>query len=88
MSILSWILFGFIVGAVAKWIVPGSAPGGILGDIVIGMLGAFIGGWIFRLFGDQGATGFWNWHGWLAAIVGAVVLLWAARVIAGRRRVA
>jgi uncharacterized membrane protein YeaQ/YmgE (transglycosylase-associated protein family) len=86
MDILSWIVFGFIVGAVARWIVPGAAPGGLM-DIVVGVVGAFIGGWIFRLFGHQGVTGFWNWHSWLAAVVGAVVLLWAARVISGRRRV-
>ena len=80
MDILSWIIFGFIVGAVARWVVPGAAPGGCLLDIVVGILGAFIGGWIFRAFGHEGVTGFWNWHSWLAAIVGAVVLLWAVRL--------
>lgn len=54
-------------------------------DIIVGVIGAFIGGWIFRFFGHPGVTGFWNWHSWLAAIVGAVVLLWIARLIAGRR---
>lgn len=71
---------------VARWIVPGAAPGGCLMDIVVGIVGAFIGGWIFRFFGHAGVTGFWNWHSWLAAIVGAVVLLWIVRVLAGRRR--
>ncbi|HEY9086182.1 MAG TPA: GlsB/YeaQ/YmgE family stress response membrane protein [Candidatus Tyrphobacter sp.] len=85
MSILSWVIFGFIVGATAKWIVPGNAPAGLLGDIVIGIVGAFIGGWLFHLFGHAGIEGFWNWHSWLVAIIGAVVLLWAARVISGRR---
>jgi uncharacterized membrane protein YeaQ/YmgE (transglycosylase-associated protein family) len=85
MDILSWIVFGFIVGAVAKWFVPGEAPGGCIGDIVIGIVGAFIGGWIFRFFGHAGVTGFWNWHSWLCAVIGAVVLLWIARLISGRR---
>ncbi len=84
MSILSWVIFGFIVGAVAKWIVPGNAPAGILGDIVIGIVGALIGGWLFHYFGHAGIEGFWNWHSWLTAIVGAVVLLWAARLLSGR----
>jgi uncharacterized membrane protein YeaQ/YmgE (transglycosylase-associated protein family) len=85
MSILSWIIFGFIVGAVAKWIVPGEAPAGILGDIIVGVLGAIVGGWLFHFFGHVGLMGFWNWHSWLTAMIGAVVLLWAARVISGRR---
>jgi uncharacterized membrane protein YeaQ/YmgE (transglycosylase-associated protein family) len=88
MSILSWIIFGFIVGAVAKWVVPGDAPGGIIGDIVVGVLGAFIGGWLFGLFGHAGVDGFWNWHSWICAIVGAVVLLWAVRLVFGRRHAA
>jgi uncharacterized membrane protein YeaQ/YmgE (transglycosylase-associated protein family) len=85
MSILSWVIFGFIVGAVAKWIVPGPAPAGILGDIVVGVLGALLGGWLFHFFGHVGLEGFWNWHSWVTAIIGAVVLLWAARVLSGRR---
>ncbi len=75
------------MGALAKWVVPGSAPAGILGDIVVGILGALIGGWLFRLFGREGVTGFWNWHSWLCAVIGAVVLLWAARILTGRHRV-
>lgn len=85
MSILSWAIFGCIVGAVAKWIVPGQAPAGVLGDIIVGIFGALLGGWVFHFFGYGGADGFWNWHSWVTAIVGAVVLLRLARVLAGRR---
>ncbi|MGH7738126.1 MAG: GlsB/YeaQ/YmgE family stress response membrane protein [Candidatus Tyrphobacter sp.] len=85
MDILSWIVFGFIVGAVARWIVPGQVPLGCIGDIVVGIIGAFIGGWIFREFGEQGVTSFWDWHSWVCAIVGAVVLLWLVRLVSGRR---
>jgi uncharacterized membrane protein YeaQ/YmgE (transglycosylase-associated protein family) len=88
MSILSWIIFGFIVGSVAKWIVPGDAPAGCLGDIIVGILGALLGGWLFHFFGHTslGVHGFWDWHSWVTAIIGAVVLLWAARVLSGRVR--
>jgi len=86
MGILLWILFGLIVGFVARWIVPGESPGGILGDLVVGIVGAFIGGWLFSLFGHAGVTGF-NLGSFVCAIIGAVVLLWVIRALSGRRSV-
>jgi uncharacterized membrane protein YeaQ/YmgE (transglycosylase-associated protein family) len=86
MGILLWILFGLIVGFVARWIVPGESPGGILGDLVVGIVGAFIGGWLFSLFGHAGVTGF-NLGSFVCAIIGAVVLLWVMRALSGRRSV-
>lgn len=58
---------------------------GCLGDLIVGILGAFVGGWLFHFFGHTGVDGFWDWHSWVTAIIGAVVLLWLARVLAGRR---
>ncbi len=84
MSILSWIVFGFIVGALAKWIVPGTAPAGILGDTIIGIAGGILGGWLNHFFGGA-AGGFWNWQSWITAMIGAVVLLRAARVLYEKR---
>ena len=84
MDILLWILFGLIVGVVAKWIVPGEGPGGILGDIIIGIVGAFIGGWIYRMLGHSGVTGF-NFWSVVCAVIGAVVLLLIIRAVTGRR---
>jgi uncharacterized membrane protein YeaQ/YmgE (transglycosylase-associated protein family) len=84
-GILLWIIFGIIVGAVARWIVPGEGPGGIFGDLIVGIIGAFLGGWIFSLFGHAGVTGF-NLGSFVCAIIGAVVLLWILRAFAGRRR--
>ena len=84
MGILLWILFGIIVGFVARWIVPGEAPGGVLGDLVVGIVGAFLGGWLFSLFGHAGVTGF-NLGSFVCAIIVAVVLLWIMRAISGRR---
>ena len=82
--ILFWILFGIIVGAVARWIVPGEGPGGILGDMIVGIVGAVIGGWIFSLFGHPSVTGL-NLGSFVCALIGAVVLLWIVRAISGRR---
>ena len=58
MGILAWIIFGLIVGLVARWIVPGEGPGGIIGDIIVGIIGALVGGWLYGFFGHTGVTGF------------------------------
>src|SRR5206468_12704670 len=55
MHILFWIIVGIIAGALAKMVVPGEGPGGILGDLIIGILGAIVGGWVFSFFGSPGA---------------------------------
>lgn len=84
MGILAWIIFGLIVGIIAKFIVPGEGPGGILGDIIVGIFGAFIGGWVYSLFGHAGVSGF-NIGSIICAIVGAVILLFIIRAVTGRR---
>jgi uncharacterized membrane protein YeaQ/YmgE (transglycosylase-associated protein family) len=80
MGIISWILFGLIVGVVASWIVPSRL--GIIGDIIVGIVGAFVGGFIYGLFGHFGVTGF-NIPSMLCALIGAVVLLWLLRALNG-----
>jgi uncharacterized membrane protein YeaQ/YmgE (transglycosylase-associated protein family) len=82
-GILAWILFGLIVGIVARWVVPGEAPGGIIGDIIVGIIGAFIGGWVYSLFGHAGVSGF-NLPSMVCALIGAILLLWLLRAIRGR----
>ncbi|MGA8326903.1 MAG: GlsB/YeaQ/YmgE family stress response membrane protein [Candidatus Cybelea sp.] len=84
MGILAWIVLGLIVGFLARWIVPGEAPRGIVGDIIVGALGAVIGGWIYGLFGHTGISGF-NLPSMVCALIGAVVLLWILRAVRGRR---
>lgn len=83
-TIIVWIVFGFIVGLLARWIVPGAVGGGILTDIVVGIVGALIGGWIYRAFGHGAVTPLWSF---LYALIGAVVLLVIVRAFTGRRRV-
>jgi uncharacterized membrane protein YeaQ/YmgE (transglycosylase-associated protein family) len=83
LGILAWILFGLIIGLVARWIVPGEAPGGIIADVIVGILGAVIGGGIYGFFGHAGVSGF-NLPSMVCALIGAVVLLWLLRAI--RRR--
>jgi len=78
MWILWIILFGLIVGIVARWIVPGAAPGGTVADIIVGIAGALIGNWLYHTFGHIGYTGF-NLPSFVCALIGAVVLLWLMR---------
>jgi uncharacterized membrane protein YeaQ/YmgE (transglycosylase-associated protein family) len=81
-GILGWILFGLIVGAVAKLIMPGNDPGGIIVTMLLGIVGAVVGGWIGRALGFYGPN---DPAGFLMSLVGAVALLAMYRAFAGRR---
>ena len=76
MGILGWIVFGLVVGALAKLIMPGKDPGGIFVTIVLGIVGALLGGFLGRLIGlyKEGEPA-----GFIGALVGAIVLLWLYR---------
>lgn len=80
MGILSWIVMGLIVGLLAKLFMPGKDPGGIIITILLGIGGAFIGGFIGSLLGLGTVTGF-NVGSFLLAIGGAVLLLILYRFI-------
>lgn len=84
MGILSWILLGLIVGALAKWIMPGPDPGGTIITILLGIAGAFVGGYIATLLGMGTVDGF-NLGSLVIAIVGAMLLLWVYRRTRGTR---
>lgn len=79
MSILAWIVLGLIAGFVASKIVNRHGQGVVL-DIVLGIIGAVVGGWIMAALGGQGVTGF-NLYSILVAILGAVVVLVIAHAI-------
>jgi uncharacterized membrane protein YeaQ/YmgE (transglycosylase-associated protein family) len=83
MGIIAWIVVGLIAGALAKLILPGDDPGGIIVTILVGIVGAFVGGFVFSLFGGAGVSGFNIWS-ILVATVGAIILLLIYRLVAGR----
>ncbi len=85
MSLLIWLIVGLVAGALASFVMGGTGYG-ILGDIVIGIIGAFIGGWLFSLFGLV-APGGPLVGAIVVAFLGAVVLLFLLRLIRGRRPV-
>ena len=84
MSLLAWIVVGLIAGWLAKMISPGPERGGLLVTLIIGVIGALVGGVLFNYFGRSGATGI-TLYSILVATVGAVVFLWVWKMLAGRR---
>ena len=84
MGIIAWIVVGLIAGALAKLIMPGDDPGGIIVTILIGIVGAFVGGFVVNLFGGAGVSGFNIWS-ILVATLGAIILLAVYRLVVGRR---
>lgn len=74
MGILSWIVFGLIAGALAKMIMPGKDPGGIIITMLIGIAGALVGGYLGALMGLGGVEGF-TFGSFVTAILGAILLL-------------
>jgi uncharacterized membrane protein YeaQ/YmgE (transglycosylase-associated protein family) len=83
MSVLGWIVLGLIAGFIGSKIVNHSGQGFLL-DIVLGIIGAVVGGFLFTVLGATGITGF-NLYSMFVAVVGAVVVLWAYHAIAGRQ---
>ena len=76
MGILSWIIFGLIAGILAKWIMPGKDGGGFFMTILLGIVGAVVGGWISTLFGFGKVDG-----SFVVAVIGAIVVLFIYRKI-------
>ncbi|HAH66352.1 MAG TPA: GlsB/YeaQ/YmgE family stress response membrane protein [Rhizobiales bacterium] len=82
MSVLGWILLGLIAGFIGSKIVNREGQGVLL-DIVLGIIGAVVGGFLFTAVGATGITGF-NLYSMFVAIVGAIVVLWGYHAISGR----
>jgi uncharacterized membrane protein YeaQ/YmgE (transglycosylase-associated protein family) len=82
LGILGWIVFGLIVGALAKLVMPGKDPGGVIVTILLGIAGALVGGFVGRalgLYGPEDAAGF------VMAFLGAILLLAIYRMTVGRK---
>lgn len=87
MGIIAWILIGLIAGFIAKALMPGKDPGGIIITILIGVAGGLLGGWLGKvIFGVDSIDGFFDLSTWIAAIIGSVILLVIYRVVTGGRR--
>lgn len=78
---ISWILIGLVAGYVAKWIMPGKDPGGIIVTILIGIVGGVIGGWLGSLLNLGSITGFLSIGSLVLAVVGSLILLFIIRQV-------
>ncbi|MGK4584155.1 GlsB/YeaQ/YmgE family stress response membrane protein [Kitasatospora sp. HPMI-4] len=87
MGIISWIILGLLAGAIAKILLPGRDPGGLIGTTLIGIAGSFVGGWLSATFLHRSvARHFYDPATWGAAIVGSLALLIAYRLLFGNSR--
>ena len=77
-------MIGLIAGMLAKWVMPGPDPGGMIVTILIGIVGAFIGGWVLNLLGFSGSTGNISLGSILTATLGAIILLAIYRLVTRR----
>jgi uncharacterized membrane protein YeaQ/YmgE (transglycosylase-associated protein family) len=85
MGFISWIILGLIAGAIAKLLLPGKDPGGFIITIIIGIIGAIIGGYISTILGLGTVSGV-NFGSIIIAILGSIVLLLIYRMVMGRRQ--
>ncbi len=85
MGIIAWIVIGLLAGAIAKALMPGKDPGGIIITMLIGIAGGLLGGFLGKvIFGVDSIDGFFDLSTWIAAIVGSVILLALYRMVTGR----
>ncbi len=86
MGLISWIVLGLIAGLIAKALMPGRDPGGCIITIIVGIVGALLGGFLSTALGFGGLSGEIDWRSLLIAVVGAFVLLAIWRMIRGGGR--
>lgn len=87
MGIITWIILGALAGWIASMITGKNAQMGAWANIIVGVIGAFIGGFVMNLFGGYGVTGFNVWS-LIVSIAGAVILLWIVSFFQKRKHVA
>lgn len=87
MGIIAWILIGLLAGFIAKALMPGKDPGGVIITMLIGVAGGLLGGWLGKvIFGVDSIDGFFDLSTWIAAIIGSVILLVVYRLVTGNKR--
>jgi uncharacterized membrane protein YeaQ/YmgE (transglycosylase-associated protein family) len=86
MGFLAFLLLGLIAGAIAKAILPGNQGGGWIATLLLGVVGAFLGGWLGSVIFGVGLEEFWSIQTWLLAIGGAIVVLVIYGLIVGRSK--
>ena len=83
-TIISWAVFGLVIGLIARMLYPGHQPLGFFGTMILGIVGSFIGGFIAWMFGFRPDDGAFSGSGWIMSIVGALIVVWIG-LFAGSR---
>lgn len=86
MGFIGWIVLGLIVGAIVKAVMPGRVGGGWVTSLILGVVGAIVGGWIGDLLFNKGEMSFWSLGSWLLAIVGGFVVAGIYGAITGKNK--
>lgn len=85
MVFIGWIVLGLIAGAIAKAIMPGKQGGGFLVTLLLGVIGAVLGGWLGSAIFNKPLGKFWSPWTWLISIVGALIVLWIWGIITKKK---
>lgn len=85
MGIISWIVLGLVAGMIAKLLMPGKDPGGCIITILLGIAGAFVGGWVGKTVFHVQLGKFFEPRTWGLAILGSLIILAGYRLLIGRR---
>ena len=80
MGILAWIILGGLAGWIASMLMGTDASQGLFLNIVVGIVGAMLGGFVFSFLGESGVTGF-NFYSLLVAVIGSAILLWIVKLV-------
>lgn len=85
MGFIAYLILGLIAGAIAKAILPGRQGGGWIATLILGVIGAILGGWLGGMIFGEGVDKFWSLSSWLLAIGGAIIVLLIWGLITGRK---
>jgi uncharacterized membrane protein YeaQ/YmgE (transglycosylase-associated protein family) len=88
MGFWAFLILGLIAGVIARIVIPGKQPGGFWVTLLLGVLGAMLGGWLGGILFNIDFSEFWSWESWLFSVIGAIIVILIAQAIFGRRKTA
>jgi uncharacterized membrane protein YeaQ/YmgE (transglycosylase-associated protein family) len=83
-TVISWAVFGLVIGVIARFLYPGRQPMGLVGTMLLGVAGSFMGGLISWAFGFRPEEGAFRGAGWIMSIVGALIVTWLGLYLGSR----
>lgn len=86
MGFFAFLILGLIAGVIARILIPGKQPGGFWLTLLLGVLGAMLGGWLGSLIFDINMSEFWSWESWLFSVIGAIIVILIVQAIFGRKK--